>query len=301
MKSLLVLFFTLCLGCSILAQTQIELKISDGILHVTTFGEGPALVVINGGPGMSSNGFVGLAESLCETNTVILFDQRGTGKSVMNEVSAKTITMDLMVADMEVIRKNLGFEEWIVMGHSFGGMLASYYTSKFPERVKGLILSSSGGLDLSLLNTLNITARLSQKDQDSLNFWNNKIRNGDTSFHASLQRGTYLAPAYLYDNTHRNKIAQRLTEGNSQINSLVWQNLRAINYDCKKEIETYKKPVLIIQGAQDIIDKNIATSSHRLFSNSDLVFIDNCAHYGWLEQPEVYYGSLNRFLMKVAG
>ena len=55
-----------------------------------------------------------------------------------------------MVDDLEVLRKQLQIRQWIVLGHSFGGMLACYYATLFPENIEGLILSSSGGIDLEL-------------------------------------------------------------------------------------------------------------------------------------------------------
>ena len=154
-------------------------------------------------------------------------------------------------------------------------------------------------MDLTLLTSLDLTSRLSQKQRDSLNYWSNRIRNGDNSHHATLQRATYLAPAYLYDNTYVSIIAERLTQGNMTINGLLWENMRTINFDCKDELKHFKRPVLIIQGEQDIIGKNIAENTHALFSNSELYFIDKSAHYGWLEQPELYFGKVKTFLSQL--
>ena len=42
-------------------------------------------------------------------------------------------------------------EEWIVLGHSFGGIMANYYSAQHPSHVKAMISSSSGGIDLALL------------------------------------------------------------------------------------------------------------------------------------------------------
>ncbi|MEZ4803243.1 MAG: alpha/beta fold hydrolase [Gelidibacter sp.] len=289
-------FFVLSISFSVFAQHEETILLKDSKIYIKTFGKGKPLLIINGGPGMNSEGFASLAEELGKNNLAILYDQRGTGKSTINEISAKTMTMDLMVDDIEAIRTHLKIDRWIVFGHSFGGMLASYYATKFPDTIDGLILSSSGGLDLTLLSTLNITSRLTEKQQDSLNYWTRKINNGDTSNYAALQRGKFLAPAYLYDKTFVPLIAERLTQGNMSINGLIWENMRAIDFDCKPKLKNFKKPVLIIQGNQDVLDRKVADIANSVFPNSDLFFIDKSAHYGWLEQPEAYFGKIKSFL-----
>lgn len=295
MKALFICFL-LCITFNNQAQTIIDIPINNGNIHVTTYGVGKPILIINGGPGMNSEGFASLAQELGKTNLAILYDQRGTGKSAIDEISSATMTMDLMVQDIEVIRKYFGFDDWVVLGHSFGGMLASYYLKNRPNHIKGLVLSGSGGFNLNITRNINLQSRLTQAERDSLNYWNRKISQGDTSYQARYNRGKYLAPAYVYNKKHAPIIAERLTQGNRSINSLIWQNMRTINFDCSDAYKKFKQPVLIIQGKQDVMGDDIANEAHKLLFNSQLVFMDECAHYGWLEQPEIYFTNINRFL-----
>ena len=284
------------------ASTQgSEVNIASGKdnIHVKVFGKGAPILVINGGPGMSCEGFVALAEKLAAHNQVFLYDQRGTGQSKLAKVDSSTVTIDFMVQDIESIRKHFNIKSWTVFGQSFGGMLASCYAARYPKHTRGLILSASGGVDMELFSSLNITARLSEQERDSLAFWNARIAAGDTTFHARLQRGRFLAPAYLYDKSYVPVIAQRLTQGNAAINTLVFQDMRRINFDCKPALKDYQKPVLILQGENDIIDVKIAEKAHRLMKNSTLVMLPKCGHYGWLDQPELYFRSIGEYLKKV--
>jgi len=63
-----------------------------------------------------------------------------------------------------------------------------------------------------------------------------------------LHRGLALAPAYVYNRKNIPAIAARLTQGNSIVNGLVWQDLQKIKFDCKNKLSQFNKPVLIIQG-----------------------------------------------------
>jgi len=201
-----------------------------------------------------------------------------------------------MLYDIETIRKHLKIDKWIVMGHSFGGMLASYYASKFPSSIKGLILSSSGGVDMSLFSVVSITGRLTPEGRDSMNYWSAKIDRGDTTHYARLQRGKFLAPAYLVDQSFVPTIAERLTQLNPEVNVLVFQDMRKINFDCKEKLKTFSSPVLIIQGEQDIVVKSIAEIAHKIFTKSELVILKDCGHYGWLDQPGLYFEKIASFL-----
>lgn len=248
---------------------------------------------------MNCNGFAGLAKDLSTHNQTIIYDQRGTGQSQIPNIDSSTITMDLMIDDIETLRKHLGIEKWIVMGHSFGGMLASYYASLHPERIDGLILSSSGGIDLDLTTYVQqtINARLSEDEQKQANYWSQQMSNGDTSHAVRLKRGMALAPAYLVNKKYIPVIAERLTQGNSLINQLVWNNLRKINFDCAPQLRSFTKPVLIIQGKQDIIKEETAQKAKAVFPNAKLVIINNCSHYGWLDAPDVYMTAVKSFLV----
>ena len=70
---------------------------------------------------------------------VILFDQRGCGKSTPYAELRENTTWDL-VADIEKLRVLMGVERWVVFGGSWGSTLALAYAERHPERVKALIL-----------------------------------------------------------------------------------------------------------------------------------------------------------------
>ena len=70
---------------------------------------------------------------------IILFDQRGCGKSTPLGETKENTTEDL-VSDMETIRKHLNIKKWILFGGSWGSSLALAYGVKYPEYLIGVIL-----------------------------------------------------------------------------------------------------------------------------------------------------------------
>ena len=295
-----VIYIIILLNIIVYGQDEGIIKNGNNTIHYRTFGKGLPILIINGGPGMNSDGFAGLAAQLGKDYETIIYDQRGTGKSTVENPDSTNITMKLMVEDIETLRNHLNIDSWILLGHSFGGMLASYYATFYPEHIKGMILSSSGGIDLGLLNNVgnNINSKLTKKELDEVKYWGEKIDNGDTSHYAKLQRGKALANAYVYNKKNIPAIAERLTQSKPLITDLVWEDLQRIKFDCSEKLSSFDKPVLIIQGKQDIVSESIAKKEHQVLKNSKLVLLDKCVHYGWLDRPDEYFNNINKFLRK---
>lgn len=119
-----------------------NMQTSDGLkLHFEVSGKGIPCVYLHGGPGYWSKSFQYFAgPSLEENLQMVYLDQRGCGQS--EHSSIKEYSLNRLIDDIEELRIFLGIEEWLVMGHSFGGILAVKYAQRFPERTKGLILSN---------------------------------------------------------------------------------------------------------------------------------------------------------------
>jgi proline iminopeptidase len=97
----------------------------------------PALVV-HGGPGGGSNPTMRRFHDPARYR-IILFDQRGCGRSTPHASLENNTTWDL-VDDMEGLRRHLGVDGWQIMGGSWGSTLALAYAERHPQRVLSLIL-----------------------------------------------------------------------------------------------------------------------------------------------------------------
>ena len=260
------------------------------------FGSGYPVLIINGGPGMNSNGFAPLARLLSENNTTIIYDQRGTGGTEIKDGNPSDFTMDLMVQDIENLRQELGYEQWIVLGHSFGGMLAYAYAAEYPDRVKAMIQSHSGGMSLRNVSSFNIMNRLTEAENDSLVHYSALMHTTPGNPSLLKKRAYYMAKAYLYGSQHENIIAERLLEVNRDLNSLIWADMRSNNFDKTTEMKNFQKSVLILHGLQDVVPIEIAERAHEILPESKLVKIENCGHYGWLDRPDIYLDEVLKFL-----
>ena len=100
--------------------------------------QGKPVVLLHGGPGAGCSAKMRRFHDPAKYR-IVLFDQRGSGRSTPHADLVGNTTWDL-VADTETLRTKLGIERWQVFGGSWGSTLALAYAQKHPERVTELVL-----------------------------------------------------------------------------------------------------------------------------------------------------------------
>ena len=118
------------------------MSIRDASLHVEVMGEGYPLVLMHGGP--SADLYTMLPFRRCADRfTLVFYDHRCNGRS--EGAPVESMTWENLTADAEQLRKQLGFDRWAVLGHSFGGHVALEYALRYPDSLSHLVLLDSGG------------------------------------------------------------------------------------------------------------------------------------------------------------
>ena len=118
-----------------------RLRVSDvHDLHFEECGNpaGKPVVFLHGGPGGGTDGKMRRFFHP-EKYRIVLFDQRGSGKSTPHASLEANTTWDL-VEDTEKVREHLGIAKWQVFGGSWGSTLALAYAERHPDRVTELVL-----------------------------------------------------------------------------------------------------------------------------------------------------------------
>lgn len=100
--------------------------------------DGKPVLLVHGGPGGGSNPTMRRYHDP-DHHRIILFDQRGCGRSTPHAEIEENTTWDL-VEDMERLREELNIESWQLLGGSWGSTLALAYAQTHPGRVSELIL-----------------------------------------------------------------------------------------------------------------------------------------------------------------
>ena len=107
--------------------------------------DGSPVLYLHGGPGSGCT--AGSRRSFDPgRHRGILFDQRGAGRSrpaaSEHDFDFPSVNLDHHVADIELLREQLGLDRWAVFGASWGSVLGIAYAERHPERVSALVAAA---------------------------------------------------------------------------------------------------------------------------------------------------------------
>ncbi len=110
-------------------------------LNVKVMGRGYPLVLMHGGPGADLYTLMAF-KPLADHFNLVFYDHRCNGRSEMVDITS--FTMENLTADADALRQALGFTQWAILGHSFGGYVALEYALRYPQKLSHLILVDTG-------------------------------------------------------------------------------------------------------------------------------------------------------------
>ncbi|MGH1468576.1 MAG: alpha/beta fold hydrolase [Bdellovibrionales bacterium] len=282
------------------------LNVGDTTLKVETHGDGEPIIFAHGGPGGNYLSFQKLVESL-NNYKLVFYDQRGSGDSKRFESpKPENFTLDKQVNDIEEIRKFLEVDEFILLGHSWGGSLVTFYTDKYPKRVKKLIIYSGGPETSEMADKKNeaMMSRLPEAEKEKFNeqmkgleklVQSNPRQNLiDKKFGELLHT---IVPALERDVSN----SQRKINGRFGFWTAKLTNLYMNGFDREsfiRGLNKFEKPVLITYGEHEPSPLNRFFDLHDSFLNSTLVKFENSGHQALFEENELFVKTLRSFLEK---
>ncbi|AUX26449.1 uncharacterized protein SOCEGT47_070180 [Sorangium cellulosum] len=103
--------------------------------------------------------------SLGQAYRVIMLHPPGAGRS---ELPREELSMDFIVRQLDCVRQALGLSPIVLVGYSFGGLVAQAYVAKYPERVSKLVLACTTSDPASVVNGMHLVAAEAQRHPDGL-------------------------------------------------------------------------------------------------------------------------------------
>jgi proline iminopeptidase len=279
-------------------------------LYYRLIGRGPdTIVALHGGPGATISEFDPALTPLARRHALLLYDQRGNGRSSLVADSTQLRNAD-HVADLEAIRQHFGIARLTLLGHSWGGGLAALYASAHPQSVAKLILVDAvppryhpfaidenharlAGFDSVTRARIDILedAALSDtaRDKPALcrAFYALYLRNYffDTT---AMRRAIAAECADTADNIARGARVGRNTTG--AWGDWVWDTL----------VKRVDVPVLVVHGRSDFVPLASSEAWAAAFPRARLLVIDRASHYSFVDRPDVFFPAVERFVSEEA-
>jgi proline iminopeptidase len=218
----------------------------------------------------------------------------------------QSLGLGAQIADIERIRQILDDEKLILIGHSWGGFLASLYAAEFPEHVEALILVSPANTlvmpqpDAESDLFAAVRAKLPAEDQGEFDKFMKEYFDFNTLFQKSdaelvamnEQFGKYYLQIMDVDTT------SQWPEQGKPGGWMVWAGYISMgqSHDYRAALRKVTAPVLVIHGAQDIQSEAATRLYVEAFPNVEFVVIENAAHASFEDQPIEFASFVKSFL-----
>src|SRR6185369_13672227 len=121
------------------APRESRIPVGHASLYARDIGRGQPVIVLHGGPDFDCGYLLPDLDRLADAYRLIYYDQRGRGKSA-DHVRPDDVTLISDVEDIDRVRKFFQLKTSVLLGHSWGTVLALEYALRYPTRVSHLIL-----------------------------------------------------------------------------------------------------------------------------------------------------------------
>lgn len=255
----------------------------------------PVCIAVHGGPGSDHSDFKPWLSPLAEQMQIIYLDQRCNGQS--ERVDPATCTLEQLADDIEAFRNYLGLDKICLLGHSFGGMVAQVYATKYAESLDKLLLICTAPSADFYTAALEYASQHATPEQLSVIPELFEGRLGDEQ---DLIRWWDICYD-LYFHHHDEKVM--LETGNRPIGSLEVSNYTFKHlmpaYDVRPSLPSLNVQTLIIGARYDwITPVSQAEEMHRLLPNSELVLFEHSGHMPFIEENAAFLELVSSFIAK---
>lgn len=178
------------------------------------------------------------------------------------------------------------------------------YVRTYPKTTSGLILSCSGafGMETSDRMAKNISARLSDANKAAMKRWDDSLEADVDEKRVMLAQRRIRQVAFTYDRTNHQRLINEIVNTSPffiQVGNRMFADAFVHHdYQVMSHLKDYPSPVLVLDGKQDVLGIETTQLIVSSFSNAQLVLIDQCGHYPWIDNPEPYFSQIESFLSK---
>lgn len=285
-------------------------------LYIKTFGKAndKPIIFLHGGPGYNCAGFeASTAQTLSDKGFfVIVYDRRGEGRSKDPKAA---YTFKETFEDLNHIYEQYGIKRSTLIGHSYGGVIATLFAGSYPDKIQSIILV---GAPVSLQETFKtIIAKsksiyVSKKDSTSLQYIT-MLESMDTT---GIDYSTYCFMHAMQNGFYRVKNAtdeakgiqskfrtDTLSKYASQMTRSAprgfWENEKYTTIDLTaniKSLQTKKIRVYGLYGKEDgLYSSEQVQKLQNLLGENNLKYLDNCSHTVFMDQQTQFLDAVKNW------
>lgn len=258
------------------------------------------VLVLHGGPGAHHDYLLPQMLALADRRELVFYDQRGGGRSKTDDRTP--VTWQVHVADLDRVVGELALDPLVIIGYSWGGLLAMLYAieaaaGRTRHRPRRLVLIDPAPVNREFRRRFE--AEFSRRNTDRAvaqlraDLAASGLRERDPD--AYRQRTFELSVAgYFADPFAAHDLTPFRVTG--RVQQSVWDSLGDFDLLAPGQLDSVHVPTLILHGRQDPIPLESSEAVARVMPSAELVVIDGSGHVPYVERADVLFPAIQAFL-----
>jgi pimeloyl-ACP methyl ester carboxylesterase len=291
-----------------LNPSESRIKVGATSLYTRVIGVGRPVIVLHGGPDFDHRYLLPDLDRLADACRLILYDQRGRGRSAKN-ARPEDVTLESDLADLDAVRGHFRLDTTALLGHSWGAVLALEYALRHPARVSRLILANPAPASAREFGAFRRAYREKLGagwDRQQELVASAAYRAGDPEAVAARYR-IHFKPAFARREAYERLMAAMnaafIGQGRAGIlkaraveDRLMRDTWERPDYDLIPGLRELHIPALVITGDHDFIPVAVAGAIARALPEAELVTLEDCGHFAYLERADAFRAWVTGFL-----
>jgi pimeloyl-ACP methyl ester carboxylesterase len=272
-------------------KTAFSAPTLGGVLSGWVAGDGPPVLFLHGGPGLSYTLVDGAADELVPSFRVASFQQRGLPPSV----EQGPFTIEQALADVVAVLDHFGWERAYVVGNSWGGHLAFHIAVALPDRLLGVLaidpLGAVGDGGMAAFEA-EMLARTPEQDRERAEALDKRAMQGEGTEADAVEALRLLWPAYFADPSTAPPLPPvRLSLAATALMDDVVAALPGL----EKSLPDIQVPLGVLVGARSPMPPQEAglASAERVPGGWG-ISVPDAGHLPWYERPGCVAAAMNR-------
>jgi pimeloyl-ACP methyl ester carboxylesterase len=275
-------------------RTPFTAETASGALSGWITGEGPRVLAIHGGPGMSYHYLDDALAELATRYRVATFQQRGLAPST----DRGEFTVAEAVSDIDAVLDQLGWDTAYLMGHSWGGHLVFQAAVDLPGRLDGVLsvdplgAVGDGGVEVFVAE---MTARVREEDRARATELDEKDTAGEATPEESREAFSLFWPSYFAEPASAPPLPPGI-EFFGPANQGLWADLTARLPELESSLPSITVPFGVLVGELSPMPPSAGTDSAARIPGAWTQVVAGAGHFPWHEAPGCLLAAMDRLV-----
>ena len=284
------------------AKSEGFVEVPGGRVWYESAGEGPAILLVHGGPGASSDYLEPLMVLADEGYRVVRYDQLGSRRSDKPD-DTSLWQVERFVEELDTVQRTLGLTPFTLIGQSWGGFLAVEYALHHQDQLHSMVVYSGAASTAQCVAGMDaLRTGLPEDVQQTMRDYEASGKTSDPIYLAAIDE------LYRRHLCRVSPMPAPMLESMAHIALPVYNTMWGPNeFTCTGNLMEFDRidrlseitvPTLVVCGRYDEVSPECSETIHRGIAGSEMVVFEESSHSSHFEEPDRFWAVLRSFLSR---